>query len=57
MDYKSIIVSGNTPDELEQELNKKLKGYHPALYRISSPSIFNANEKWVAVCIVEPILP
>lgn len=56
MNYKSIIASGMTIDELEIELNKKLKEHNPALYKISSPAIFNADGTWVAICIAEPIL-
>lgn len=56
MKYKSIIVEGHTIAELEIELNKRLEGYNPVVYKISSPSLFNADGKWVAICIVEPIL-
>lgn len=56
MNYKSIIVEGLTTDELERNLNKKLKEYNPVLYRISSPAISNADGNWVAICIAEPIL-
>lgn len=54
MNYKSIIVEGLTTDELERNLNKRLEDCSPIMYRVSSPSIFNADGKWVAICIAEP---
>ena len=55
MNYKSIIVEGLTTDELERSLNKRLlEDCSPIMYKVSSPSIFNADGKWVAICIAEP---
>lgn len=56
MRYTSIVVEGQTIQELEANLNKRIECYNPAIYKISSPSMFNAAGKWVAICIVEPIL-
>lgn len=53
-EYRSIIAEGLTIDELERNLNKRMDDYSPLVYKISSPSMFNADGKWVAICIVEP---
>lgn len=55
MKYISIIESGSTISELEVKLNKRLEHFLPGMYEISSPSMFYADEKWVAICIAYPL--
>ena len=56
MKNESVIVDGKDIQELEKNLNERLLKYLPTMYKPSSPSIFHADGKWVAIIIVEPLL-
>lgn len=56
LNYRSIIVEGSTVEELEKELNLRLKTLHYSTSTVSSPSITSINGKLIAVVVVSPIV-
>lgn len=56
LNYRSVIVEGSNVEELEKELNLRLKTLNYATSKVSSPSITSINGKLIAVVMVSPIV-